>query len=96
MNRSMEIEVVFTSQLRALLGASSIRIDLPEAATFAELLAELARRFSPQFREFALDEQGELRGPIMVCFGDQHVTPAATDRIPAGVVVTLMSPISGG
>lgn len=96
MNRSREIEVVFTSQLRALLGASSIRIDLPEAATFAELLAELARRFSPQFREFALDEQGELRSPIMVCFGDQHVAPAATDRIPAGVVVTLMSPISGG
>ena len=96
MSDSPEVEVVFTSQLRAVLGASNVRIRLPDGATFADLLAELAHRFSPKFQDFALDDRGCLRSPIMVCFGDQQVTPAPSDRIPAGEVVTLMSPISGG
>ena len=91
-----EVEVVFSSQWRLLLGVSGVREQLGGAATFGDLLAALASRFSPHFGEQALDAEGRLRASILVCYDDQQVIPDARDPLPRGIVVTLMSPISGG
>lgn len=84
----MTITVGYSGQARAATNRAREQVDLPDAATVDDLLAELAARYGDPFRAVA---------PALLIFvGEDQVDRAAPRPLKPNDEVTLLSPISGG
>ena len=81
----MKTKVNLFAILREKAGISGLTLDLPEAATVADLMKEMARRY-PSFIE--------NHASTMVAVNTEYVQPSYTLR--AGDEVALIPPVSGG
>ena len=86
----MQITVQFFSQLRDLVGASELPVELPEDSRIADLLAQLYRQY-PALEKWDANLPEHYRGaPALVDFvGREHVL-RPNDQI------ALMPPVQGG
>ena len=76
-------------------GAATVALDgLPPAATLADALAELDRRF-PGLRFRIVDEQGAVR-PHVKIFVDGDLARDLARPVPAGADLMLVGALSGG
>ena len=92
----MQVNVHYTTQLKAALGMAEEVVELPSSAGVRNLLQCLAARHAAPFGELVLTPDGELLPTILLCVNDQQVDPAADDPLPEGATVTFLSAISGG
>jgi molybdopterin converting factor small subunit len=91
----MHISVRYMAQLKLAAGVPSEPVDLPPAATVADLVALLAQRHDGTLRKLLLDADGRLHSTILTFVGDAQADPHRT-VLRDGDVVTLLSPIAGG
>jgi molybdopterin converting factor small subunit len=81
----MQITVQFFAQLRDLAGTSECTITLADAATLADLLAQL-------YQEYPALEKWDDR--ILIGAGDDFVRPDY--RLRPGESIAIMPPVQGG
>ena len=81
----MQIRVQFFSQLKEIVGASEMQVDLPNAATVADLLAQLYRRFPPL---------GNWDRNLLIGAGVEFVDRAHV--IQPNDEIAIMPPVQGG
>ena len=90
----MQINVVFTTQLKAILGKSSVAEEVPVDTTVGELVRSLAKHDAEAFATLVLDKEKQLLPSLLICVNDQQVEEATI--LQPGDTVTLLSAISGG
>ncbi len=81
----MQVKVLFFSVLREKVGARELYVDVPDQATGATLLDQLAVRFA------ALDP---YRHTIRLAVNEEYVTEEV--YLFEGAEVALITPVSGG
>ena len=92
----MNVQVNYTTQLKAALGCGSESITLRPPATVSQLLRELAQIHGESFRHLVLDDQGQPLPSILICIGDQQVDSHTAAELKDGDQLTILSAISGG
>jgi hypothetical protein len=92
----MQLNIVYTTQLKAALGIGTEQADLVPPKTAADLLAALAEKHGPEFRRLALDAAGRPLASLLICVGDEQVAPTAPLQFKDGDTITILSAISGG
>lgn len=80
----MQVTILAFGITRDLLGASELKLELPEGATVADLKAELGRRF-PEFSRLS-----SLAIAVNSEYAGDHRKLGAQDE------VALIPPVSGG
>lgn len=91
----MRVIVVYTAQSRAAAGADQETVDLPEGASAADLLRQLADRHGEDLRRILL-ENGRPRPATTVFVNDVQVRSDAPPVLNDGDQVLILSPIFGG
>ncbi|MFQ5654355.1 MAG: molybdopterin converting factor subunit 1 [Planctomycetota bacterium] len=81
----MQVEILLFASLRERVGRAEVSLEVPESLTVGELLSPLAREI-PSL-------EGRL-GQVRVAVDREFSDPA--DRVPAGVEIALIPPVSGG
>jgi molybdopterin synthase sulfur carrier subunit len=68
-----------------------------DGATVAEVVASLERKH-PGLASYLVDERGSLRTHVNVFLGDELIRDRErlSDRVPAGVTVSVFQALSGG
>jgi len=92
----MQLNIIYTTQLKAALGIGTEQIDLAPPKTATDLLAALAEKHGPEFRRLALDSTGKPLASLLICVGDEQVSPTAPLTVKDGDTITILSAISGG
>jgi molybdopterin converting factor small subunit len=92
----MTITVHYTAQLRHAAGLASEPIEVPAAATVADLLTLLVQRHGPVLGGLLLAANGRPEETVLVFVGDEQVGPGSATLLREGDTVTLLSPIAGG
>ncbi len=92
----MEVQINYTTQLKAALNVDSERIELPPGSLWSDLLHELCQRHREKSERLLVDPQGNLIPTILVCVNDRQVRPDGGLRLSHGDEITLLSAISGG
>ena len=80
----MSVTVLLFASYADALGAPSLSVDLPEEATVADVLAEVARRPGSQM----------LPAAPLVAVNQRYAS--ATTRVTDGDEVALIPPVAGG
>ena len=89
----MEINVHFTTQLKAALGRGSQSISLADGATVQDAMDTLKEQFPEEFRQL-LFSNGQVLPSILLSINDQQVD--LDSPLSEGDTLTLLSAISGG
>jgi len=92
----MRLSIIYTTQLKAALGIGAEQVELAPPSTAADLLAALAEKHGPEFHRLALDGAGRPLASLIVCVGDEQVSPTAPLDLKDGDTITILSAISGG
>ncbi|MCE9548097.1 MAG: hypothetical protein K8T25_21700 [Planctomycetia bacterium] len=97
----MRLTMIYTTQVKALLGQSTEQIDtdnLGLGAQFsaAQLLTALAAQHGAAFGQMVLDPGGQPAASLLVCVGDEQAATAGPLTVRDGDTITLLSAISGG
>ncbi|MFM9963553.1 MAG: MoaD/ThiS family protein [Planctomycetaceae bacterium] len=93
----MKLRVQYMAQLRAAIGQSDERIELPEGSHLGDLLSQLAITHATA-RTHLVTDTGQAR-PSLLIVVNETVVPAreaATTVLHSEDVVTLLPPIAGG
>jgi molybdopterin converting factor small subunit len=91
----MRVGVRYMAQLKLAAGVSAEQVELPPAATVADLVSLLAGRGDGALRKLLLDAEGRPHPTVLTFVGDAQADPQQT-ALRDGDVVTLLSPIAGG
>lgn len=92
------MNVRFYATYRAIVGAKSIKFDIPVGASVRSLLGEVVRRFPPLGPEL-LDEHGELHRHVHVFINgrDTYYLPDNMETaLDAQDTVDIFPPVAGG
>ena len=92
----MNVDVYYTTQLRAAHGRSQQRVTIDSGATLGQLLRQLAQAHPAVFATHVFDAQGQVLPGVMLCVGDEHVTEPDSHVLQEDATVTILSAISGG
>lgn len=92
----MNIQVVYTTQLKAALERANEIVAVPSDTTIAGLLEHLAAQHGSTFSRLVLDEQDHPLPSILLCVGDNQVKFGDPAPLTDGAEVTILSAISGG
>ena len=92
----MEINVIYTTQLKAALRQSCETITLEAPCTLGKLVEALRMRHGPAFSDLALQPSGQLLPSILLCIGDKQTEFDQNRQLKNGDAVTFLSAISGG
>jgi molybdopterin converting factor small subunit len=92
----MRVTVRVSGQMRALLGAASLEISLPEGASVLDAVQQLAEGKHANVRATLLTDDGDIQRTLVVAVGSDQVTDATTQLLRDGDTVTILHPISGG
>ena len=92
------IKVHWLAQLRTAAGKADEVVDMPDRATLADLLVQLAAGAAEPLRGQLLPTGDQRAGSPMLLVNDRNIPrPSAADqRLVEGDEVTLLPPISGG
>ncbi|BAJ62597.1 MULTISPECIES: MoaD/ThiS family protein [Anaerolinea] len=94
----MKVTVELTGAARAHAGVKTLSLDLPDTATYRDIVRELAKHF-PQLVGWLIAPDGEsfLSSNMLVINGDLATPVMVLDENPAdGEHLILMSVITGG
>jgi molybdopterin converting factor small subunit len=90
----MKVEVSYIAQVRSAAGVGAESIEMPAAATAADLASKVAGAHGQTLQNLLLDDAGRPRKTILIFINNKQSDPAAplkdNDR------VTFLSPLSGG
>ena len=92
----MNVEVIYTTQIKAALERASENVEVPDGSSAVDLLQQLAEQHGAAFGELVFADDGALLPALIVCVGDAQLVDPAARPLAEGDVVTLLSPISGG
>jgi molybdopterin converting factor small subunit len=94
----MKLLVEYTGQLRTAVGRSQDRIEVPDGATVAALLAQLSQSIGESARPHLLTQAGTMQPSLLVAINDTACTArqAASTVLQDGDSVVLLPPIAGG
>jgi sulfur carrier protein ThiS len=94
----MNVCVEFTGQLKTAIGQASDRVEVPEGATLAMLLAQLGRRCGDEARPHLLNASGQMQPSLLVAINGSAVPSrqAGATVLRDGDSVVLLPPIAGG
>lgn len=81
----MQVKVLLFAQLADAMGQDGLSLDLPEAATVADALAELSRQHPPI---------ADLDDRLAVAVNESYASPATP--LNDGATIALIPPVSGG
>ena len=89
----MEIQVHYTTQLKAALGRDSETLELADEATVRDVVRQLADRYPSQFGELVMHNDEPLPS-ILFSVNDRQV--GLDESVSDGSSLVLLSAISGG
>ena len=89
----MQIQVTFTTQVKAALGTDAESVSLEEGATVWDAIQKLAVDHQDVFSKYVLAGESLLPS-ILMSVNDRQV--AMDERLSDGDQLTLLSAISGG
>ena len=92
----MNIQVVFTTQLKAALDKSSETLSFDRPPTVAAVITQLTEQHGEAFRRLVLDAAGCPLPSILFCVGDAQVTFDDPAPLSDSAELTILSAISGG
>ena len=92
----MLIHVRFDSQVRRLAGCNRISVDVKASASLEQIVQQIAKDGTVQFRNSLLDENQSLRSSILVFLDDDLVSREHPLVLREGLELTLTTLISGG
>lgn len=81
----MQIKVLLFAQLKEMVGASDIELELPKGCTGKELVEKLVSH---------CPDIGSLRDSLMLSMDDDYITE--NDEILEGSEIAVLTPVSGG
>jgi molybdopterin converting factor small subunit len=95
---SPEVTVRFTGELRALAGRASLKVSLPQEATYRDAVVAVAERVAPSFGQRAAAPllAGSAAAPLLLvnrtlCSGAALDEPAGK-----GDILAFVLPVEGG
>ena len=92
------VTVVFTTLARSIAGTDQLKLELPEDATYRDIVRQLAARY-PDFLGLLIAEDREtfLSSNMFIIDGDLATPAIVMESKPKdGEVIHLMSVITGG
>ena len=92
----MNVEISYHAQVRLAAGRASEPVEMAAGATLSTLLAALADRYAPAFRQFVVNNTNRPRPGIIVLVNDRPLAPGADPALAEGDRVFLFSPVAGG
>lgn len=92
----MQVTVEYTAQARRAVGVSREQVELPQAATLRDLVAEVTRRHGEPLEKILYDAEGRLQPSILLFVRDEQARWDSPRTLGEQDVVTILSPISGG
>jgi molybdopterin converting factor small subunit len=92
----MNITVEYWAQLRTAAGQPFEAIELPAAASLADLLEHVAARHGPALRSVLFDQAGKPRTSNIILVNQEMVRLSECGPLTPNAVVTLLSPMAGG
>ena len=92
----MKVDLSYHAQIRLAAGRADEPVVLADGVTLRVLLASLADRYAPAFRQFVVDDANRPRPGIIVLVNDRPVAPGADPALADGDRVSLFSPVAGG
>ena len=92
----MVITVEYTAQLKRASGTAREEFELPNACTLVDLVNAIADRHGEELTRMLKSPDGTPQSTIIPFIGDDQVRWDASNVLSDGVMVTLLSPISGG
>ncbi len=92
----MLIHIRFDSQLRRLAGCNRISVDVNASASLEQIVQQVAKEGTEQFRSSLLDEHQSLRTSILVFLDDDLVAREQPLVLREGSELTFTTLISGG
>lgn len=92
----MLIHIRFDSQLRRLAGCNRISVDVNASASLEQIVQQVAKEGTEQFRSSLLDEHQSLRSSILVFLDDDLVAREQPLVLREGSELTFTTLISGG
>ena len=92
----MLIHVRFESQVRRVAGCNRISVDVNASASLEQIVQQVAKEGTEQFRSSLLDEHQSLRTSILVFLDDDLVAREQPLVLRDGSKLTFTTLISGG
>lgn len=94
----MNVRVEFAGQLQTAIGQAKDRVGLPEGATVAMLLVQLAQHCGDQVRPHLFSDSGQVQPSLLVAInGTAFPSRQATSIVLRdGDTALLLPPIAGG
>lgn len=91
------MKVSFYATLRPIVGARSIEIELPEAASIQDLVNALAGRW-PDLTEHLFDEEGALSRRVNIMLDGRNIRwlDGLATRVRSEQSVEIFPPVAGG
>jgi molybdopterin converting factor small subunit len=92
----MQLNVLYMSQLKAAVGRGSESLEVPPGANISDVLAALVVRHGEPFERLARGADGKWQRSLLICVGNRQIPFDDASPLAEGMVVTLLTPISGG
>lgn len=92
----MKISVEYFGQLQHITGIRNESVEVADGVDVTSLISQLAVNYGDRFRDFVLNEDGNLRKSIPIVINDRQIAYGETVLFQDGTRVMILSPIAGG
>jgi len=94
----IEVKVSFFLMLREIVGAKTVKLNLPERSTVLDLVKFLAKEYGEQFSKYVFDEKHSVRQYLSFLVNSkniEHLNGFKT-RLNSGDSIVILPPPAGG
>jgi molybdopterin converting factor small subunit len=92
----MNVTVIFLGILKDKAGLEKLDVDLPNGATFGDLMREIGSRFGDKFPETAWDREANAFKPPIMTVGDGRDLESPDTPLMQGEKIKIVAPLAGG
>lgn len=92
----MQVTIEYAAQVKRAAGVASESLNLDEPSTVQDIVSQVSQSRGDEFRNLLLTADGELHPSILLFADDQQLRWETPHEARDGMVISLLSPISGG
>ncbi len=92
----MKVTLTYYGQLRQIAGVESQSSEYPHPIGLGDLIADLGKRYGPDFGKILFDESNRLRPSVIILLNDALVAREPLPLLKDGDKVVLLPAIAGG